>query len=567
MPTSPSASGARAGLPENVTWFPWVPAPSLAASSLPTIPTQVNPMAVSFPAPMKFGLDEPLRFEGGIADLEILEGAIPADLQGLYVQAVPDYQYPPISDILYPMDLGAGGDGMVRAFRFGDGRASFSTRYVRTERFLAQRDAGRGLFGQYRNPFSDAAEAQGVDRTTANTMINFHAGVLLAAKEDGISYAIDPTSLETIGPWRAHGGIGSQTLTAHPKFDPETGEMFSFGYFADGVGSLSIRYYVVDAVGEVVHEATFEAPEPWMIHDCAVTPNYFLLPMMQYSTDLERIKAGGPFWMFEPDREMIVGVLPRRGKAEDVRWLRGPDCVLTHTANAFEEDGLIKFDVLRVEGNAFGFVVPDKDGNGGPFGSAPTALVRWTIDPASDGGRIDQCEVLARVTGEGPHVDERWHTRKQRFLWLPELKLQAAPAAPPPTPPLRPGPPPLPGAFPGAIPARGPLPPPPPGNEHGSSPTMFNAVSLFDLESGGKKQWYAGDDAWLQDPVFCPRSADAGEGDGYLVVIRNRRGVRGGELLVLDAQDLEAGPLAVLNVPVALRLGIHATWVPGYRLA
>ncbi|WP_322047946.1 carotenoid oxygenase family protein [Paraburkholderia sp. J67] len=521
-------------------------------------------MAATFPAPMKFGFDEPLRFEGEISDLEILEGAVPADLDGLYVQAVPDYQYAPISDILYPMDLGAGGDGMVRAFRFEQGRAAFSTKYICTERFNAQREAGRGLFGQYRNPYSDAPEAKGIERTTANTMINFHAGVLLAAKEDGVSYAIDPATLRTIGPWRANGAIQSQTMTAHPKFDPATGEMFTFGYFADGVGSMSIRYYVVDALGKVTHEASFDAPEPWMIHDCAVTPNYFLLPLMQYSTDVARIKDGGPFWMFEPDEEMIVGVIPRYGSADEVRWLRGPKCVLTHTANAFEEDGLIKFDVLRVDGNAFGFVVPDKDGRGGPFGSAPTSLVRWTIDPCSGSDRIETCEVLAKVTGEGPHVDERWHAKKHRYLWLPELKQTTAAAdmAPPPLPPM----PPIPGAFPGAIPARGPLPAAPQGNEHGSSPTMFNAISLFDLEAGTKRQWYAGDDTWVQDPVFCPRSADALEGDGYIMVIRNRRGVRGGELVILDAQQLEAGPLAVLNVPVSLRLGIHASWVTGYRL-
>ncbi len=532
-------------------------------------------MTKTFPAPMKFGFDEPLRFEGEIVDLEVLEGEVPADLEGLYTQAVPDYQYAPVSDILYPMDLGAGGDGMVRGFRFGKGRVNFATRYVKTERFKAQREAGRGLFGQYRNPYSDDPDAVGIDRTTANTMINYHAGVLLAAKEDGPSYAVDPVTLDTIGVWNADGAITSKTLTAHPKFDPETGEMFTFGYFADGVGSLTIRYYVVDASGKVTHETSFDAPEPWMIHDCAVTPNYFLVPLMQYGTDEERIKAGGPFWVHEPDGEMIVGLLPRYGKGEEVRWLRGPKCVLTHTANAFEEDGLIKFDVLRVDGNAFGFAVPDKDGKGGAFGSAPTQLVRWTIDPRSNNDRIEQCHSFGVVKGEGAHIDERWATKKQRFLWLPELKKDTATDPDPHAgddPLSRPldGPPPMPvmpGAFPGAIPARGGPLGPPPGNEHGSSPTMFNAISFFDLDTGEKRQWYAGDDTSLQDPVFCPRSADAAEGDGYIVVVRNRRGVRGGELVVLDAKNVQAGPLAVLNVPVPLRLGIHSTWLPAYRLA
>lgn len=503
-------------------------------------------MTQAFPPPMRLGIDEPGRFEGEVIDLEVSEGEIPRGLQGLFTQAVADHLYPPVTKSLYPMDIGAGGDGAIRVLRFADGRADFVSHYIRTERFLAQRAAKRGLFGNYRNPFTNDPAAAKVDATTANTAINYHAGMLLASKEDGPSYAIDPITFDTRGAWRADGAITSRTLSAHPKFDPSTGEMATFGYFAKGLGSKDIAYYVIDAAGRVKHEAWFEAPVASMIHDCALTPNYFLLPIMPYSTDVARLKAGGPFWVFEPEQEIIIGVIPRHGRGNQIRWLRAPPATLTHTVNAFEQDGLIKFDVTMAEGNAFGFVVPDKEGgHAGMPGSTKTSMVRWTIDPKSSSSELSRPEFLADVMGEGAHVDERWFLKAHRYVWIPEIAAGSLPMP--------------------ALPSDDPLDRPPPG-KNSSAPVMFNAITFFDLKTNRREQWYAGEGASVQDPVFCPRTADAPEGEGYVITIRNRPGLRGAEAVILDAQKVAAGPIAVLQIPVPLRHGIHSSWTAGYRL-
>jgi carotenoid cleavage dioxygenase len=54
--------------------------------------------------------------------------------------------------------------------------------------------------------------------------------MLLALKEDSPPYALDPSTLETLGLYTFGGQLKSQTFSAHPKFDPETGEMIVFGY-------------------------------------------------------------------------------------------------------------------------------------------------------------------------------------------------------------------------------------------------------------------------------------------------------------------------------------------------
>ena len=57
------------------------------------------------------GIDEPCRFDLEVFDLEIIEGAVPDEIDGLLVQAVPDQVYLPEVEVLFPMTVAAGGDG------------------------------------------------------------------------------------------------------------------------------------------------------------------------------------------------------------------------------------------------------------------------------------------------------------------------------------------------------------------------------------------------------------------------------------------------------------------------
>jgi len=141
------------------------------------------------------------------------------------------------------------GDGMVSAMRIAPGKASFAIRYVQTERHQAEVAAGRALFGKYRNPFTDQQEAEGLDRTVANTTPVWHAGRFAADQEDGRPYRVDPRTLATIGRHDFGGKLKSATATAHVRIDPQTGEMFSFGYEADGLGVDQGRLFIVDKQG------------------------------------------------------------------------------------------------------------------------------------------------------------------------------------------------------------------------------------------------------------------------------------------------------------------------------
>ena len=105
------------------------------------------------------------------------------------------------------------------------GRAHYRNRWVRTPRWLAENKAGRPLFGFPAAP-SDPSVAD-VPRGAANTNIVHHAGKLMALQEQASRSSLIRKA-SSAGGFMNTGG----KFTAHPKMDPETGEMVWFGYFA-----------------------------------------------------------------------------------------------------------------------------------------------------------------------------------------------------------------------------------------------------------------------------------------------------------------------------------------------
>ena len=171
--------------------------------------------------PYFIGLNEPVGQEVAFTGLEV-EGTIPAEIRGGFYRAVPDPAFPP----KFADDHTLSGDGMVSRLSINaDGSVDFAMKFVETARHKAEKALGRARFGKYRNPYTDDADVQGVDRTVANTTPVWHAGKLLMAKEDGLPYRVDPRTLDTIGSYDFGGKLKSLTSTAHARIDPETGKV------------------------------------------------------------------------------------------------------------------------------------------------------------------------------------------------------------------------------------------------------------------------------------------------------------------------------------------------------
>ena len=93
------------------------------------------------------------------------------------------------------------------------------------------------------------------------------------------------------------------------------------------------------------------------------------------------------------------------------------------------------------------------------------------------------------------------------------------------------------------------------------------AVTKFDLQTGKTSTFFVGNASSLQECVFVPRSANAPEGDGYLLGIANVLLEGRSNLVVVDTQHMEDGAVASVKLPFRLNQGIHGWWVPGDLLS
>jgi carotenoid cleavage dioxygenase len=136
---------------------------------------------------------------------------------------------------------------MIHAFHVSDGRVSYRNRWVRTPKWELEHNAHWALFGSWGNPATTDPSVQGKDSGVANTNIVWHGGKLFALEEGHRPFSLDPTTLTAKGYWDSQGAF---SFTAHPKVDPETGEMIFFAYSANGRFSASLGYGVMDKSGQ-----------------------------------------------------------------------------------------------------------------------------------------------------------------------------------------------------------------------------------------------------------------------------------------------------------------------------
>ncbi len=136
---------------------------------------------------------------------------------------------------------------------------------------MAERKERKRLFGCVPQSVHDDPSVAHINRSAANTHTYWHGGKLFVLKEDSLPYHVDPHTLETLGEWNFHGKYTAQTMSAHPKIDPVTGEMIAYGYEAKGILTKDIAVYTINPAGKVTKEVWLQSPYLGIIHDIAIT--------------------------------------------------------------------------------------------------------------------------------------------------------------------------------------------------------------------------------------------------------------------------------------------------------
>ena len=494
------------------------PAPGAAQASPSAGPTRGSDIAERYAPPTARG-PQLFRVEMDIGDCEVV-GKIPADLNGAFYRVGPDAQYP-----LHAGNIPFDGEGHVGMFRFENGRVDYKSRFVRNERYVAQEKAGKILFPMYRNPYVDDPSVKGKSRGTHNTHIYHHNGRLLALKEDSPPAAMDLNTLATLDPvYNFNGQLKSKTFTAHPKTDSRTGNMLAFGYEAKGFNTTDVNVFEYTPAGKKVWEAWVNVPYVGMLHDFQVTENYVVLYVIPLAFDEAQIKRGGIHWSWYPGQPTYFGYFRRGGDGKDVQWIKGPERSATHMMGGFDDGKHLYVDVEMSLSNPFPFM-PMRDGSRWDPVRGASHITRLSVDVSQKTPKDYQIETLfPNHIGALPRQDDRYNTVPYRVGFLP------CPDPDPKDPAKRPA----------------------------------SCYARFDVQNRSSKLYRAPEGASLAEACFAPKSAKAPEGSGYLMGVASYAAENGrADLVILDAEHIEDGPVATVKLPTRIAGQIHGWWVPG----
>ncbi|HET7740063.1 MAG TPA: carotenoid oxygenase family protein [Mycobacterium sp.] len=405
-----------------------------------------------------------------------VDGAIPADLDGWYLRNGPN-----------PRQATAhwfAGDGMIHGVRIEDGQAKwYRNRWVRTDSFIKD------------FPLYNADGTRNLRSAKANTHVVNHAGKTLALVESSLPYEVT-NDLETVGAYD-FGGKLVDSMTAHPKICPTTGEMHFFGY--GNIFEPHVTYHRADANGELVINRPLEVKALTMMHDFAMTAKHVVfmdLPIV-FSMDVAMNGEGDMPYRWDDSYGARLGVLSRDDPFGEVRWFEIDPCYVFHVANAHDtaDGGGIVVQAVRY---------PELWRDNAGF-DAEAVLWSWTIDLAS--GTVSERQLDDRAV-EFPRIDDRLAGLPARY----SVSVGA--------------------------------------NGWVRHDLQTGSAVVHDLGAGGPGE-----------AVFVPASGAPDEVSGWYLGYVYDPARDGSDLVILDASDFAGDPVARIKLPSRVPYGFHGNWI------
>jgi carotenoid cleavage dioxygenase-like enzyme len=354
-------------------------------------------------------------------------------------------------------------------------------------------------------PDNPMASMGDLSRGTGNTHVMAHNGEILCLEEGHWPWRIDG-ELNTVGV-QNYGGALTTSMTAHPKICPVTGELIAFSYLSAEPPYL--HYIRIGADGVLKQLEGIEIPNMVMMHDFNVTQNYVIFMDLPVCFNLGAAATGFPF-QFNRDAGARLGVMPRNGTNADVRWFEIDPCYVFHPVNAHEQGDTIVLHVSR-QPEAFGSSNDDYAEVG--------RLWRWTIDLTK--GTVTEQQIDDRP-GDFGRVDDRMIGLDARFGYLMAMG----------------------------------------GEGNSEEPVYGSALWKYDLTDGTCWEHQLGDGVRGAEPVFAASSTDAGEDEGYIISLAHDTHSDESRLLIIDAQNFSAPPVATIHLPRRVPYGAHGSWIP-----
>ena len=388
------------------------------------------------------------------------------------------------------------------------------SRPIENEGFKLERERGDWVYKGMNSLMdlvpSRVPEVAPASKTLTNTAFAFHKDKLYALHEPSQPTVIALPGLETIGPTDFSGKL-THPFTAHPKIDKKTGERMAYGY---SFHAPVVSYSVISERCELVQSTPITIPRSIFMHDFPVTKKCTLFLDFPITLDIGRAISGGPAVDFEPQYVTRIGVMPRYGTNEDVQWFNVETSVVIHTANAWDDGNEVVLQASRSQTADIAGAGTSESNN---LAENQGHLYEWRID--LEIGSISE-RTLSDVPCDFTRVNDDYACRKTRYVCAGIFNTQRA--------------------------------------------FTLDGIIKYDNETGVTEAFKYGPNRHGGEAVFAPKIESSCEDDGYPSYFVHDEATKQSECLIIDAQHLEAGPVATIIMPFRVPYGFHAGWVSAH---
>ncbi|MFE9647680.1 carotenoid oxygenase family protein [Streptomyces sp. NPDC006365] len=451
----------------------------------------------------------PWREQGEAFDLEI-EGRLPDELNGaLYRMNTSQFYRPEDPSRYHWFD----GDGMVSALFLRDGRATYRNRYVETAGLKEEMELGRSIYGSFMNGSATPLPPGAFPKNPANTHVTLFDKRLLVFSV-GPPHDLRPDTLETVSQCYDFGGGITGPIGPHFKIDPANGDLLTHDNM-DG----AVTWYRADRHGNILDRHSVDLGVPTFTHDYVVTPDYAIFLVSPAMVRFESMLTGRPATTWEPETLDTCrwAVLHRR--TGEVTWVEASDAFAqTHFLNAYQDGTKIVIDGHRVD--QFGPTQKDLESPppGGDWNWWFKRMVatpwRWELDLATGKTKDSQ---LTDVLGEFPRINDQLTGLSHRYGYYATTR--------------------------------------------GAGDWFTDGLAKHDHLTGKTSiQTLDGVLTSPSEPEFVPRPGATAEDDGWLLSIWWDPATDRSEVIVQEAQDFTAAPIARIKLNHRVPMGFHGSW-------
>ncbi|MCD7458498.1 hypothetical protein HAX54_038385, partial [Datura stramonium] len=374
----------------------------------------------------------------------------------------------------------------------------------------------------------------------SNTNIFEHSKKYYSIAENHLPQEIDIYSLETLGNWSVN-GTWNRPFTSHPKKAPGTGQLVIMGIYPR---KPYFELGVISADGnKMVHKVDLKFNRCTLCHDIGVTETYNVIMDFPLTIDINRLLMGDSLIKYDKYGYARIGVMPRYGDANSVKWFDVQPCSLFHLINCFEYN-----DEVVVRGcRALESVLPRPGSKVNKFekfskGSEETSskennneswdesfffrVCEWRLNMRT--GEVKEKNATTNFSMEFPIINEKFIGLRNKFGYLQVVDLEAS-------------------SISEGLAKYGGL-----AKLHFKEDEELIKVEYHMFQKG----------TFCSGATFVPKPQGVAEDDGWLMTFTHNENTNVSQVYIVDAKNFATHPVATIILPSRVPYGFHGAFMP-----